>query len=129
MTAAERLAAELKRQGFPADCRNGAYTACERTYPDFVRKFGRDGLHASLVDYDWTTWNGHWQHWWVLTWNPVPFGYSRILVDITADQFHPSNPEPHQIIITKPSDPRYLVSWIYAQPAVRAKPIAAKTLA
>ena len=44
--------------------------------------------------------DGKWKHWWVLVNN-------KWIVDVTADQFHPSEEAEYRVIVTKKNDPDY----------------------
>jgi len=84
----EKLAVTLTARDLPAKRVGGYYIKCEDTYPALVEKHSPSGLPQ---DFDFNTWDNTWKHWWVEC-----YGF---VVDITADQFHPTHPHLYEIVI------------------------------
>jgi hypothetical protein len=90
-TYAKDLAAFLQKHGFrDAKTVRGYYRAVEDAYLDHV--------DADEVP-DEADWDNAWQHWWVEVGGNI--------VDVTADQFHPSDRDAYRVVITRKGDPSY----------------------
>jgi len=97
-SASQLLEKAIQDAGYPAKRYGGYYNDCEDGYIDnIIERFG--GLDEDNGDFDIETWDHRWKHWWVVC--------NEFIIDITADQFHPSDPEPYQIVVTNFSDTDY----------------------
>jgi len=76
-------------------------------FPDATAVMGRymnveDG-YLAMIDLDegddLSDWDNKWTHWWVRV--------GDLIVDTTADQFHPSDPGAHRVVVTGADDPAY----------------------
>ena len=95
---------KLKYQG-KHDCFSGA---CQENAAALTKKLRQAGYNARSQtgvyvtdDPIWLANNepDDWSHDWVVVGN--------VIVDVTADQFHPSNPQKYRVIMTSVNDPRY----------------------
>lgn len=93
MTYAKDLAKLLVKNGFPtARALSGYYNDAEEEYVDFVF-----WVKPEYIDDDQR--GGRWTHWWVEV--------DGLIVDVTADQFHPSERQNYRVVITNKGDPAY----------------------
>lgn len=94
----EALVTALRSAGFDATLARGYYRDVEESYVSIVaRKQGVDFV-PSCDEFD-----GTWQHWWVVC-------EGRIL-DISADQFHPSERESYAVVLVNIGDSPYSTAW------------------
>lgn len=82
----KELVGELQKQGFSAKRVGGYY-----------HNISEDFIPITEEDYEFPI--EYWKHWWVEVNNTI--------VDVTADQFHPSEENEYRIVITDVSDPDY----------------------
>lgn len=88
---APRLADFLHDCGFPeAEAVMGLYRGVEDGYLDLI-ELDDDG--------DLSDWDNTWSHWWVRV--------GDLIVDTTADQFHPSDVKGYRVVVTGADDPAY----------------------
>lgn len=82
----------FKEKGIKAKEYHGLYYGADESYPEY-------DVDDSVYDNDDKPLEGE-NHWWAVVDN-------KFIVDVTADQFHPSNPEPYKVIVTSVNDPNY----------------------
>jgi len=83
----------LDEVGISSDLRHGMYYGAEESYAGLLAA-DRDESPEECED-----WDGGWTHWWVIA--------DDLIIDLTADQFHPSEPEEYEVVITTAGDPVY----------------------
>jgi hypothetical protein len=94
--AARGLTVALKAAGFEATPVMGTYADCDESYPEVVERHGTDGLEPDFDDADW---DGTWKHWWAEC--------RGLIVDVTADQFHPGAGEEYAVVVVPEGAPAY----------------------
>jgi hypothetical protein len=94
--AAKTLCEALVAAGFQAEAVFGTYLCCDPSYPEIVAKHSADGLDP---EDDLADWDGSWVHWWVKC--------RDVIVDITADQFHPSERTDYRVVVTPKTNSCY----------------------
>lgn len=93
LLAAKTLAAVLRDYGYNAKPVSGYYNDVEDEYLKYVNP---EDLENDELD----DWDNRWKHWWVVV-------DGTTIVDVTADQFHPSDPSGYEVVITQVGDPSY----------------------
>jgi hypothetical protein len=89
-TYAKELAGILRDNGFAdAIAVSGYYNDVDDEYLDFV----------NTNDDELSNWDNKWKHWWVRL--------GDIIIDVTADQFHPSERDAYRVVITNTNDSKY----------------------
>ena len=91
--ASVNLRETLRKIGIDSRTWHGMYYGADDSYASII------ALEKSEYPEETEDWDGGWTHWWVIVEN--------IIVDITADQFHPEKSEDYGIVITNVGDKSY----------------------
>ena len=91
--ASEQLQKALDEIGIQSRLYFGLYYGSEDAYQELIA--AKRGEPPEEIE----NWGGGWTHWWLII--------EDLILDITADQFHPSEPENYEIVITALNDTAY----------------------
>lgn len=83
----------LDEVGISSGLRHGMYYGAEDSYADLL------AAHRGEPPEECEKWDGGWTHWWVTV--------GDLIIDLTADQFHPTEPEDYEVVITTCGDSSY----------------------